>query len=112
MRNRRDRPYGLVDMGRGLQVLATLVIISVLYSILAQALAQILGSHFLSPTQARLGNLVLSGCLLFGAVVALRMNLRRADLHFTGIKVAWRFCATPGQYGLSMSWFLAYGIGS
>lgn len=77
MDKRQGNPYSLVDMRRGLQVLAALVIITVLYSLLAEAMAQILGSHFLSPTQAKLGNLVLSGCLLVAALVALQMNRMR-----------------------------------
>ena len=64
----------LIDTGHGWQVLVALVVVTVLYSLLAEAMVQIMPSFPLSSAQARDGSLILSSILLAVSVIALVTN--------------------------------------
>jgi hypothetical protein len=67
----------LVDVPHGWQALVSLVITSILYSMLAEAMIPLLPYQGLSAVQARYGSLILSGILLTVSTVALLIGRSR-----------------------------------
>ncbi len=97
----------LIDTGHAWQVLVALVIVTVLYSLLAEAIVQIMPSFPFSSAQARDGSLFLSGILLALSITALVTN--REKIAATAIYV---FTSVVTLYLLSGVLLLLFSITS